>query len=211
MFEYCEALTRGSPVQPLNMASSVPFLILAWMSWRHLAGDQGVWFLAVAGWTGTGLGSLGWHATLMPGFLALDVCGIALIAAALIRAVLLRRATARGGSGLVSARAVIGSALALGAMSAPFGWFSPQAWQMAPAFGPAALLLAALAFIPILVPTKPGERILLAGAAVALTVAIAARAADVPVCAAWPWGLHPVWHLLAGSAGWLGLTALRAR
>ena len=149
-FQYCEAIGGGSPVQPLNIASSLPFLLLAWFCWSAQHWDRGIRYVAAAGWTLTGWGSVGWHATLNPGLLAIDVAGVTAVGVAIVRAAQVRFWRIRSPDKPRSSDSWVLTgvlSLLLGGVSIVAGQFGPGEWQMAPAFVPGMLVMAALAII----------------------------------------------------------------
>lgn len=192
---YCERTGPGLLAEPFNAATNACFLVAAFVAWRASGPrpDGRALALLVAA---IGIGSGLFHTFATNWAQWLDVLPIALFQvtwlALWLRAVL-RLSPAR------AAMLVVAFVAAL-----PLAGLWPQVLNGSLAYAPALLTLAALGCVQ-----PPGHaaapRALRVAAAV-FTVSLAARTADLALCAAWPLGTHWLWHAL--NALVLGLVTL---
>lgn len=193
---YCERLSPAFWAEPVNAVTNLAFVIAAAvMAWRL---------------RGSGLG-LGWGLTVL--LAAIGVGSFAFHTHAQVWAALLDVAPILGFSLLYIFAAnrdfwgLSGWLSALGALA-----FLPFAAVVAPLFEPLMGGSSAYAPLPLLIFTyaallrrrAPATARGLAIGALILCVSLAARAADVPLCDAFPVGTHFAWHLLNGlMLGWM--------
>lgn len=194
---YCERLGPGLWAEPLNAVTNLGFLIAAGVMWPRVRGNAvaralcGILFLI-------GIGSALFHTFAQRWAALTDVAPIAAFILVYLWA--------------VNAKVIGMSRLAAGAATALFLPFAAAAtpvlaWGVpglggSAAYGAVALLIALYA-LALARPAPRFARDLGIGAAL-LSLSIAARAADMPLCSGWPPGTHFLWHLLnALMLGWM--------
>lgn len=200
---YCERLDPSFWAEPLNAWTNLAFLLAAAvMAWRlrgarlPMAQSRLAWAL-VAVLATIGVGSFLFHTFATRWAAVADVAPIAVF-------VLLYIYVAnRSYWGLAP-----GWALGTTALFFPYAAAMVPLFAMVPGLGssagyaPVALLIALYA-VALWRRVPEVARGLAIGAAI-LAVSITLRSLDEPLCAVWPMGTHPAWHLLnALMLGWM--------
>jgi hypothetical protein len=191
---YCERLGPGLWAEPLNAVTNLAFILAAAVMWPRVRGIGRV-LAAILAMIGIGSGLFHTVAQVWAGLA--DVVPIALFILFYLYAV------NRHVWGLGPRAALVGTVLFV-----PYAALAtPLLQALVPGLGGSAayasvdvlIWLYALALVRRAPATARG---LALGAAI-LALSIAARAADMPLCAVWPYGTHFLWHLL--NALMLGL------
>ena len=199
---YCERLGPGLWSEPLNAVTNLAFLLAAALMWPRVRGiPYGRALCAVL--IAIGLGSGLFHTV------AERWAGLADVLPILGFILLYLWAVNRGVWHLGRAAAGVGVALffpwAAGA-AVLFGHLIPALGSSA-GYAPVALLI--LLYAAALARRAPAFAANMALGALILSLSIAARAVDLPLCSRWPTGTHFLWHLLnALMLGWM-IEALR--
>ena len=211
LVDYCERLQSGA--EPWNVLSNLAFAFcgIAILRWRRrrAAGPHAAAAGSVPNGTdGPGAlnalallpfaiaaGSALYHARPSALTQALDVAPIALYVA-LALTLALRRVF-----GLSRPRRA--AALSLWLAASAFGAGFPDVLAGSLLYGPTLLALLLLTWL-----ARAGHRRRLAATSAAFAAALAARAADLPLCPVLPFGTHVLWHALAALAAWFAFTVV---
>ena len=182
-FAYCESAAGWIVSQPLNAASNLVFVALAWWTWNDPAARlHRFGLLAVA------LGSLVWHTAMQPWALILDVGAIVLWAA--LWALDWSRAV-----DVPWRRRAPWATLYL-CVCVAVGWaLLPVMPMWSAVFVPYAVGCTVLARSESTLPALRGWWAL---SAIAMAAAMFFRENDLRLCADVPVGVHWLWHLLTG-------------
>ncbi len=186
---YCERTGPELWSEPLNAATSLAFLVAAFLMWRRLEGRLPLAGVLVALIALIGVGSTLFHTVATVWAAVADTVPIALFVVVYVFGANLRFWGwhwwgAALGTLLFVPYAVLAAA---GFGQLPFFSVSAQYW-------PIALLIAAYG-LALLGRAPEAARGLLIGAAL-LTASLLARSVDEAACAAIPIGTHVLWHLL---------------
>lgn len=193
---YCERTDFTYWSEPINAVTNAAFLIAALILWRRSAGLPGARLLAGILFA-IGVGSFLFHTHATAWAALADVAPIALFI--LVYLYLVNRAVA----GWPVWAAALGTAAFLpyaagvtfALSGVPFLSISSVYWTV-----PILLVVYGAAFRSRFPATTTGFVI---GAAI-LSLSIALRSLDGPLCDVWPLGTHPAWHLLnAVMLGWM--------
>ena len=202
--DYCERLSALPWAEPLNAVSNLAFLLSAALAWR-LAGHcgdrqagQDARLLAIL-LALVGCASLSFHTFASPTTGFLDVAFIGLFNLVYL---------------CLCVRRVLGFSWAA-TTAAGAGFLALD--QLRAAVLPARLLFGSTLYLPPLLVlgglilairrTSPAAAGRMGQAAGVFLLSLTARTLDRPLCSAWPWGLHFVWHLLNA---WVLLQLIRA-
>jgi hypothetical protein len=199
---YCERLGPGLWAEPLNAATNLAFLAMAWIMWRRVgAMPYGRALCAVLFAIGLGSGLFHTVAERWAGLAdVLPILGFILLYLWAVN----RRVWGLGRA-VASAATLLFFPYAAGAAGL-IGRIAPGLGASA-GYVPVALLI--LAYAGALARRAPRFAADLALGAALLGLSISARALDMPLCPVWPWGTHFLWHLLnALMLGWM-IDALR--
>ncbi|WP_137701452.1 ceramidase domain-containing protein [Marimonas lutisalis] len=195
---YCERLDATFWAEPLNASTNLAFVLAAAvMAWRLRGARLPLAWALVAVLAAIGVGSFLFHTV------AQRWAGLADVLPILLYILVYIYATHRDFWGM-------GRWPALGMAAL----FVPYAAALAPVFGliPGLGSSAGYAPVPLLIfihagllrHRAPATAHGLAIGAGILVVSILFRSLDQPLCAVWPLGTHPVWHLLnAVMLGWM--------
>lgn len=193
---YCERIGPGLWAEPFNLATNAAFLAVAAVMWRRCRGrPAGQGLAGILGVIGLGSGLFHAFANRLTGLM--DVAPIlAFILAYLFLA-------ARDFLGLkpwVAGVVTLGF-LPYAALTVPLwarlDWLGSSAGYM-----PVPVLI--LGFAAVLARRSPATAKGMAVGAAILLVSLGFRTLDDPLCAVWPLGTHPAWHLLnAVMLGWM--------
>lgn len=193
---YCERLAPGLWAEPVNALTNIAFLVAAAVMWRRCAGL--VWGRALCGvLAAIGVGSGLFHSFANPLTGMLDVLPI--VGFILLYVFLASRDFLRTGPF---------AALLLAAGFVPYALVLTPVFRMLPGFSVSAFYwpvpVLILFYAWLLRRRAPGTARGLAVGAGLLCLSLAARSADMALCAAWPVGTHFLWHLLnAAMLGWM--------
>jgi hypothetical protein len=198
---YCERLGPGLWAEPLNAFSNIAFFIAAWLALRLARKAGGVGWragLLIALLFAIAIGSTLFH-TLATGWAEIaDTAPILLYEIAFIRLY------ARGVIGLPAPREAVltGAFLACVVLAgmAPAGPLNGSVSYL-----PAFAFLAGLGVYHARAGRKMRWALLAAAGLFALSLAF--RSLDMAVCAAFPYGLHYMWHLLNAAVLYLSFAA----
>ncbi|MGR3757723.1 MAG: hypothetical protein ACU0AT_10920 [Tranquillimonas sp.] len=193
---YCERLGPGLWAEPVNALTNAGFVLAALWLWPRVRGlpvARALCLLLAA----TGLGSALFHTFATPWAALLDVLPVAGFVLLYLYAANRRYL----GLGRVSALAVTAAFPPAVALLAPVLARLPGLSSSA-VYWPVPLLIAGYA--ALLARGAPRLARGLATGAALLTLSLAARSLDGPVCPALPLGTHFLWHLLnAAMLGWM--------
>lgn len=193
---YCERLGPGLWAEPLNLVTNAAFLVVAAVMWGRCRGmPAGRLLAAILAAIGVGSGLFHSFATRLTGLM--DVLPIlAFILTYLFLA-------ARDFLGLKPwiAGGVTLAFLPYAALTVPL-WSRLEWLGSSAGYMPVPVLI--LGFAALLARKAPATARGMAAGAGILLVSLAFRTLDGPLCAVWPIGTHPVWHLLnAVMLGWM--------
>ncbi|MFC2969682.1 ceramidase domain-containing protein [Acidimangrovimonas pyrenivorans] len=194
---YCERLDPGLWAEPVNALTNLAFLVAAAVMWRRVRGLAPARALAAI-LAAIGIGSGLFHTVAQRWAGLADVLPIALF----ILVYLYEANRQFWGLRLWPALGLTALFFPYAALATPGLHFLVPGLGGSAAYATVALLIAlyALALVRRAPDTARGLGI---GAAL-LTLSIAARAADTPLCPVWPLGTHFLWHLLnAVMLGWM--------
>lgn len=194
---YCERLGPGLWAEPLNAVTNLAFVAVALWLWPGLRGDRvGRALCLVLMAIGVGSGLFHTFATRWAGLAdVLPILAFVLVFlwAVNARVLGLSRGWALGATALFLPYAALATAGLARAVPGLGG---------SAAYGSVALLIALYALA--LARGRPRFARDLGVGAGLLTLSITARALDLPLCPAWPYGTHFAWHLLnAAMLGWM--------
>lgn len=202
---YCERLGPGPWSEPLNVVSNVGFF---WFAWK--LGAQGA--ATAAGLAPrmrllallialVGTASVLFHSVATRWANILDVAAICLFNFVYLVIFLRviahwpRRAAVAAAAGFLLCDRAVAALL-------PAGMLNGSAFYV-----PALVALAALTAHALRVAPVAGR--MMRAASLLFVLALAARSADLGLCAVWPWGTHFVWHLLTAWVLYRLASALR--
>lgn len=199
---YCERLGPGLWAEPLNAVTNLAFLLAAALMWpRARAVPHGRALCVVLAAIGLGSGLFHTVAERWAGLAdVLPILGFILLYLwAVNRGVWhLGHAVAWAGVALFFPYAAVAAVL--------IGRLAPALGSSA-GYAPVALLI--LLYAAALARRAPAFAANMAIGALILSLSIAARVVDLPLCPRWPIGTHFLWHLLnALMLGWM-IEALR--
>jgi hypothetical protein len=173
--------------EPLNVLSSASYFVAAWavlpVARRPTAGSTAVRILAILPWA-IGAGSVLFHMLATPWARRLDEAPIAVFQF-LWLALYARRVLQL--QPMVTAAVVAGFATVL-----TLARLAPPVANGSLPYIPALMVVVVIALHQATTERRFG----FAWTALIFAVAIAARAADNAMCAAWPFGTHAIWHVL---------------
>jgi len=195
---YCERTDPGFWAEPLNAVTNAAFIVAAVIVWRRTRGAKVPLVTPLTAIVALiGVGSFLFHTLAVVWASVADVVPIGAFILVYLYAVnryLWRRPP-------VQALALTAAFIPLAGLSAPF--FSRLPWLgLSAGYAPVPFLIAiyAIVFWRRAPQTARG----LAAGVVLLTVSLAFRTVDLPLCAVWPAGTHFIWHLLnAVLLGWM--------
>jgi len=203
---YCERIEPGLLAEPVNAVTNLAFLMAAALGWMLArdagrAGDPAIVALCLLV-AAIGIGSALFHTFAVTWAMLADVIPISIFIYTYLGFALRRFG---GRSWPVTLLAVSGFA------AGSYGFAAilpPSPWSGSAGYLPAIAALLAVGFW-LRLRGAPAAAALLAGGAL-LTMSLAFRAADAPLCDALPVGTHFVWHLLNATLLYLLLrTAVR--
>ena len=190
---YCERVGTGFWNEPLNALTNASFLIAAIVAWqsRNARFDRLVAVLCGI-LAAIGVGSFFNHTFAVAWAAAVDVAAIAAFVVAYLYGV--NRRCLRFGKA-VSILVAMVAVVTISSVAGLVGQISSFLAGSSSYVGIAVLIFAYAAW---LARRLPGFAMRLAAGGAILCVSIAFRAADEPVCSAFPFGLHWMWHILNG-------------
>ncbi|MGH1330907.1 MAG: ceramidase domain-containing protein [Paracoccaceae bacterium] len=197
---YCERLDFGFWAEPLNAVTNISFILAAMFMWRRCEGLVlarllcGILFAL-------GIGSFLFHTTATNWAMAADVLPIMAFVLVLLFGLGAELPAIFARRGKPWRDWLSGGALVL--------FFLPFSALLAPMFQRMALLGSSAGYFPvpsmlglyILVVMRRAPRLarnLAIGLAVML-ISLTIRTIDLPLCAAWPYGTHFLWHSINGA------------
>ncbi len=185
--EYCERLGPGLWAEPLNASTSLAFLVAAAIVWPAAKGQATTRLLAlIMGLIGIGSGLFHTVATRAAGLA--DVLPI--VAFILVYVF----AASRDLLGLSPRLSLVAAAAFL-----PYAALTVPLWSMIPGLGSSAgyapVPVLILAYAWLLRDRAPAAARGLKGGAALLTLSLAFRTLDGPLCPRFPAGTHFLWHL----------------